>query len=200
MVELLGENKHAAVILNSCDLYAADVRNPLCNQEITLLASLGITSEELDLRRFFNTSDQKRQLKQLLGRFGLVWVRGGNSFVLRRAMKASGFDEIICELLERDEIVWGGYSAGIVVLTPSLHGIELVDDAHTVPPGYPGAIVWDCLQLLPYAFAPHYKSDHPESADVDRSVEYFIDNHIPFVALRDGEAMVVNGEASEVIS
>jgi len=60
--------------------------------------------------------------------------------------------------------------------------------------------VWDCLHLLPYAFAPHYKSDHPESADVDRSVEYFIDNHIPFVALRDGEAMVVNGEACEVIS
>jgi dipeptidase E len=86
------------------------------------------------------------------------------------------------------------------VLQRSLHGIELIDDAHTVPPDYPNAIVWDCLHLLPFAFAPHYKSDHPESADVDRSIAYFINNHIPFVALRDGEAMVVNGEAREVVS
>jgi dipeptidase E len=51
-----------------------------------------------------------------------------------------------------------------------------------------------------YAIAPHYKSDHPESAAIDKSVEYLIDNHIPFIALRDGETIVVDGRVQKVVS
>lgn len=95
--------------------------------------------------------------------------------------------------------MYGGYSAGIDKLTPSLKGVELIDDPNFIPQGYNPEIVWDCLGLVPYAVAPHYKSDHHESAAVDKSVEYLINNHIPFIALRDGEAIIKNGE-TEIIS
>jgi dipeptidase E len=108
-------------------------------------------------------------------------------------------DEVTKELLARDELVYGGYSAGIDMLTPSLHGAELVDDPTIVPAGYESPIIWECLGLVPYAIAPHYKSKHPESTAVDKSVEYFIDNHIPFIAIRDGEAIVVEGASQEVV-
>ena len=54
-------------------------------------------------------------------------------------MKASDFDEIILDALAQDALVYGGFSAGMVVLTPLLHGIELVgvgDDPNTIPAGY----------------------------------------------------------------
>ena len=73
---------------------------------------------------------------------------------------------MILDFLERDAIAYGGYSAGIVMLTPSLHGVD-PDDPKIVPTGYPPAIIWECLGLIPYAIAPHYKSDHPESAATD---------------------------------
>lgn len=44
-----------------------------------------------------------------------------------------------------------------------------------------------------YAFAPHYKSNHPESAAVDALVDYYIDHHVLFKSLRDGEVLIVRG-------
>jgi dipeptidase E len=164
------------------------------------LQSLGFSVAELDLRQYFVSQQNQRALGALLATYGLVWVRGGNSFVLRRAMKASGFDQIIRDFLDRNAIVYAGYSAGIDMLTPSLRGVELVDDPHAVPAGYDPSIVWEGLGLLSYAVAPHYKSDHPESADIDKFVQYYIDNHVLFRALRDGEAIIVNGEQEEVVS
>ena len=48
----------------------------------------------------------------------------------------------------------------------------------------------DGLSLVPFCFAPHYRSDHPESELTEKSVEYFIDRKIPFAALRDGEVYI----------
>lgn len=45
--------------------------------------------------------------------------------------------------------------------------------------------------MLDYVIAPHYKSDHKESKDMDKVVEYMIDNKILFKALRDGEVIII---------
>lgn len=196
LIKLLGSGRRTALIHNAMDAAPAAVRADSLKQEIDRLKSLGLDPVELDLREFF---DQRPGLAQRLEQFDLVWARGGNSFVLRRAFKQSGADQAIVELLKGDRIVYGGYSAGIDMLTPSLHGIELVDDPHDVPQGYRQEVIWDGLGLLPYAIAPHYKSDHPESAAVDKSVEYLIDHHLPFIALRDGEVIVVDGTVQRIL-
>ncbi len=150
----------------------------------------------MDLREYFG---KVGELKDVLAQYNLIWARGGNVFTLRRAFKQSGADGIIEQMLKEDSVVYGGYSAGIDMLVPSLKGAELVDDAYAIPKGYNEAIVWEGLGLLSYAVAPHYKSDHPESADIDRSIEYMIDNHIPFIAIRDGEAIVVDGDVQRIV-
>lgn len=193
LADLAGEKRDAVVIVNACDLLAEEDRVIRVQQEITALQSLGFTATELDLRHYFGDEEKQHELRSLLETCGLIWVRGGNTFLLRRAMRASGFDEILRDLLQRDAIVYGGYSAGIAVLAPSLQGVELVDDPCSVPEGYDPDIIWECLGVLPYMVAPHYRSDHPESEDVERLVEYYIDNHMLFKALRDGEVIVVEG-------
>ncbi|HSX17733.1 MAG TPA: Type 1 glutamine amidotransferase-like domain-containing protein [Patescibacteria group bacterium] len=165
-------------------------------EEIDRLKSIGLDPIEIDLRSYF---DRPESLKEKLAGFDLIWVRGGNAFVLRRAFKQSGADNVVADLLAEDKIVYGGYSAGIDMLTPSLHGAELVDEPDIVPDDYQPDIIWECLGLVSYAIAPHYKSDHPESAAIDKSVEYLIDNHIPFIALHDGEAIVIKGTNQKVV-
>jgi dipeptidase E len=114
-------------------------------------------------------------------------------------MRQSGFDGLIRGALARDTLVYGGYSGGIAVLAPSLRGIEIVNDPAAVPEGYESAVIWECLALLPYHVAPHYKSSHPASPGIDRVVRYFIDHGMPFKALRDGEAIWVHGDSEEIL-
>lgn len=47
------------------------------------------------------------------------------------------------------------------------------------------------MNILDYALVPHYKSEHPESEDVDKIIAYMIDSKIPFKALRDGEVIII---------
>jgi dipeptidase E len=196
LLELLGRGRRTALIFNAMDCWP-DYRPVRLKEEIERLKSIGLEPTEIDLRHYFGKTSE---LKETLAQYDLIWVRGGNTFVLRRAYRQSGADSIIPELLAQDTLVYGGFSAGCSVLAPSLRGIDLVDDPKLVPDGYNSEIIWEGVGLVPYAIAPHYKSDHPESADIDKSVEYMIDNHMPFIALRDGEVIVINDDRQKVVN
>lgn len=149
------------------------------------------------MRKYFGKSEV---LKKHLSQFGLVWVLGGNTFVLKRAYEQSGFDFIIKEMLATDKIVYGGYSAGVVILSPSMKGLEIVDDPKIVPEGYAPEFSWGGLGLVDYNIAVHYRSDHPESEMVEKEVEYLEKNKIPYKTLRDGEVIVINGNKQTILS
>src|SRR5215213_1204783 len=83
-----------------------------------------------------------------------------------------------------DRRVYGGYSAGVCVLSPSLWGIHLADEPEVRLAGYPAEAIWEGLNIIPSYVAPHYRSDHVESAAIERTVAYYIDHKLPFVALR----------------
>ena len=55
------------------------------------------------------------------------------------------------------------------------------------------------INILPYAIAPHYKLDHPESSMIEDAVRYFEDHHITYKALRDGEAILIEGVSESVV-
>jgi dipeptidase E len=200
LVDLVKGSMRAAVVVNACDHLGDEERSIRVQQEIAALQSLNFNPVELDLRTYFNDQQKQKELPALLADCGLIWVRGGNTFVLRRAMKMSGFDGMIVDFLERDAIAYGGFSAGMIILTPSLRGVNLVDDPDIIPAGYDPAIIWEGLGVISYAIVPHYKSDHPESAANDFLVQYYIDNHVPFKTLHDGEAIVIHGKREEIVT
>jgi dipeptidase E len=113
-------------------------------------------------------------------------------------MKLSGFDEYIKAALQNDRLVYAGFSAGCCVLSPSLEGFDIVDDPNVVQQVYGVPADFSGLGILRYHFEPHYKSDHPESADVDREIEYLNKHGIPYKTLHDGEAIVINGGKEEL--
>ncbi len=190
LISLVGRNKRAAVVANALDIMGnPNRRSDWVQREIDDLTNLGFMPEEVDLRDFWGKPEE---LAQKLSEFGMVWVTGGNTFVLRRAYKASGMDEWLIGQKDNPEFVYAGYSAGVCVLSPSLKGLETVDPPNDVPDGYPQGVIWEGLGLIDFAFAPHYRSNHPESEAVEDEVAYYEERGIKFRALHDGEAIVID--------
>ncbi len=195
LVELMGSGRNAVVILNALD-YKPESRTKFLLSEIKMLSDLGFNTEELDLRTYFG---KEKELEELLKKKDLAWINGGNTFLLRRAMKQSGFDNIITKLVKADAIVYAGFSAACCVLHKDLHGIELTDDPNVISEGYNKEIVWEGLGLVDFAMVVHYDSDHSESEMANEEVEYYKKNNIPYKTLRDGEVIVINGDKLEIV-
>jgi dipeptidase E len=140
LLALLRGGRRAALILNADDYKTPEDRAASLLRELEELRSIGLEPQEVDLRGFFGRPDA---LRGHLVTVDLLYVRGGNVFVLRRALHQSGADRIIGDLLARDDVVYGGYSAGACVLGPTLRGIESAeDDPHLVPEGYQTEVIW----------------------------------------------------------
>lgn len=190
MLDFLGDHTKTAVISAAQDYKTPEEKQERVQADIESLASIGITASELDLRKYFTDNSS---LEDDVTSYDFIWVRGGNVFTLRQAMALSGLDKILPTLIREEKIVYGGYSAGACVLAPSLHGTELVDPLDRPGVNYPKTdIIWEGLGLIKYAIAPHYKSDHPESVDVDKYVAYLEKHGMPYKALRDGEVIIVD--------
>lgn len=190
LVKLMPDNKKIGYIPNACDYTNVDWnrRNESNKNDMTGLSNLGLDVEMLDLKDYFGKPDN---LKEKMNELGGVFVRGGNTFILRQAMKLSGFDKLFKYFNKRDDFLYAGYSAGICVLAPNLKALQIVDDPTDKPYDQLKETIWDGLGYLDCIILPHYKSDHPESAAVDKEVEYCKKNNILFKTLKDGEVIII---------
>lgn len=188
--DLIGGSGRAGIILNALDLFADD-RTRHLERERRDLDDLGLDSEEIDLRAYFDASEK---LRSHLEDFDLLWVVGGNTFVLARAMIQAGFDDAIHDRLVNNAILYAGYSAGICVTGPDLDGCHLMDDPDGLPDGYATDVKPLPLGWIPWRIVPHFRSDHPEAELADIAVKHLVDSSLPFQTLRDGQAFVIDGE------
>ena len=187
---LIPKNNKIGHINNAQDCLGYDVERTRKSQEDQMgyLNSLGFESEPLDLRSYFYKTEA---LRDKISDLGALWVSGGNAFVLRMAMKLSGFDIIFQELKTRGDFLYAGYSAGICVLSKSMKAIDQVDDPHNFP--YPEILrpIYEGLGVFDHAFMPHYDSNHFESEVIGKEIQRCIDNKWLFKALRDGEVIII---------
>jgi dipeptidase E len=196
LVSLVEPGRQAAVIANAMDDEPEEDRDAGVRRELDALAQLGIEAREVDLRTYFGQSEP---LARDLRTCGLVWLRGGNVFMLRYGLAASGADSVLTALLDEDALVYGGYSAGPCVLGPTLRGFESVDDADAVRSTYGEEPVWDGLGILDYVIVPHVDSpDHPETERCGAIADRYRAEGVPHRTLRDGQAIVVNGSEERV--
>ena len=198
LIALTGEDgRRTVVIANAMDDAPPDARRTGVQLELAALADVGLDAVELDLRDYFA---QQQRLRRELAGVSMAWLRGGNVFMLRYALYRSGGDAVFRELLAADALVYAGYSAGGCVLSPSLRGLELVDDADAVTRTYGSRPVRDGLAVLGEAFVPHYRSPgHPETAAIERVVARYRAEGVAYRSLRDGQALVVNGPETAIV-
>lgn len=181
LLALCGSGRRAAVLAHAADALPAAERVAFVDHEIAELAEAGFEPYELDLR------DDGAVAR--LCEADLLWVPGGNVFVLRAALARTGADRAIIGLLEDDAVVYAGYSAGACVLAPTLEGLEAIDDPTAVDdPVTSGLGVLD-RPLVPHLMTP----GHPESTACDKVAATYAGQGRRTWPLRDGDALVVRG-------
>ncbi|WP_397417844.1 Type 1 glutamine amidotransferase-like domain-containing protein [Phenylobacterium sp.] len=198
LVRMAGPGGRVGVIANALDFIPADEREAYrrkVHDPIAEFRSFGLDAYDLDLCAYFGRPER---LLAELERTQLVWATGGNAFLLRRAMRRSGFDALAPGLIWAGRLAYGGWSAGACVAGPDLRGLELMDDPHVLAEGYDPQPVWEGLGLVEAAIVPHYRSDHPEAAAAEATAEWMRVRNLPHRTLRDGDVLIQNGEDLEL--
>lgn len=176
------------LIPNSRD---ANIQNEVAKSKIEqnkkMLEEVGFEVEILDLKKYFNNY---QSLKEKVKEYNAFCVIGGNVFVLRQAMKLSGFDKYLIDNINNRNILYIGYSAGSCVLSKNLNGFHLVDDP--INPYNTDEVIYEGIGIIDYSIAPHYKSNHKESELIDNVIEYFEKYNIKYKAIKDGDVIKVN--------
>lgn len=190
---MVGDNKKMLFIDNAKDDLPLVERAGHVREKMMEFHDLGYECFELDLREYFGRPEI---LQAIVAAAGLVWASGGNTFILRRAMQYSGFDEIITQLLRDDRLVYGGSSAGSILMTKTLHGVENADDPYVVPRDYHEEIIWNGLGLVYPQLVPHYESNWFKD-EAQALADFYETNGLKYETLRDGEVYVVNGGIEE---
>jgi len=193
-LELVGEGRRALVVANACDSWPASARASAVTSDVVPLQKLGFQVDELDLRQFVGA---KNALRKRLETTDVLWVRGGNTFVLRGQFARCGADVVVPELLNTDFFVYAGYSAGACLMTPSLHGLEIEDPVDEVLPTCGIEPIWTGLGLVDHAIVPHW--DSPELGQTGSKVVAELRRlNLPYWTLRDDQAVIIHGCSQEV--
>lgn len=187
--EWIEKNGNNIVLITSArDAKVQDeIEKEKIEQNIKMLEDVGFKVVLVSLKEYFG---KESRLKEEIRKYKAFCVIGGNVFVLRMAMKFSGLDNYLKEISKEHNYLYIGYSAGCCVLSPTLKGLELVDEP--INPYNNKEVLYNGLNLIDYIFVPHYKSNHKESYLIDKVVEQFERNDVKYKALSDGDVIISN--------
>jgi len=125
------------------------------------------------------------ELREILSKFDLVFVNGGSSFYLLKAIHESGFDQVLKELLPKG-LIYMGASAGSYVACPT---IEMATWKHQDKYDHYDITVLTGMNLVPFLLTAHYV---PEFGDLLK--EKVATAKYPVKILNDDQAILVKDD------
>jgi dipeptidase E len=193
LVGLFGENSKVAVITNAKDYKSQEERSQSVEEILDFLKKLGFKPTEIDLRKYFSDSNFT---EDDLKKYQAVWVAGGNTFILVRALNQSGARKVLGNMIRKNQIIYGGESAGAILPTPTLTGVQFGDDPNIVPEGYEKELIWEGLNLINYHIVPHYKTEWEGAEEMIAELK---SNNLDYKTLTDNQAIIINGDKEEFL-
>ncbi|RWZ67763.1 peptidase [Labedella populi] len=170
----------ALIVMNALDEY--EERLLSWGREVDDLARLGYRSEELDLRDHWG--GEENLLRERLAAADLLWVVGGNAFVLARAATEA---RLGAALARSPHLDYAGYSAGACLTSTDLRGIHMMDDDSTYPPGYRPEMRALTVNLTGTRIVPHAGSD-----DARAAADYLRKRDLGFIELPNGDDKLID--------
>jgi len=131
-------------------------------------------------------------LKKLLTNKDVIFVEGGNTFYLLKAIRETGFDKIVKKLTENN-VVYVGSSAGAVVAGPDIWPIRFIDD-----PSKAKLKSFKGLNLVGFVPLPHF-GNKKYSKPYTKVMEDLKKTGYKYVKIREGgAAFVKNGKVKMI--
>ena len=177
------------LIFNALEIKSQEKKEANIKEDTELLEEIGFDVKVVDLKDYFG---KEELLKQEFKEYNSFCIMGGNTFVLRQAMKYSGFDIFLQELKNNNDYLYIGYSAGSSVLSKDFELLKLVDS--TVNTYIKDDIINEGVGLIDYLFIPHYKSDYHKSDLIEEVVNICQRGNVKYKALSDGEVIIENNK------
>lgn len=112
----------------------------------------------------------------------ILLITGGNTFKLLHHLRKSGLDKAITEFWKRDGVVLAGFSAGAIVLSPSIKTAEIYGDLNEV-----GLADLSGLKIVDFEIWPHY-----ESAQAQEVADYESKSSYNLQTIRNEEIMILD--------
>ena len=196
LLKFLGDVKKIAVITNAKDYKTPEGRRKRIEENFSYYRSICLEPTEVDLRPFFHKPDAEK----LLTGHKFIWLAGGNMFLLRRALSYTGLDKWLCDAVRNNKIILGGESAGAIIIGPTLKYSEVdtdEDSPNYIPDGYDKEPIWAGLNIIDFVPVPHYQT--PDYIGIDEYVENLEKENIPHEKMRDGQAIVIDGDKEEFL-
>jgi len=139
------------------------------------MRDLGFDVEDIDIE-----GKNEEGLRKILKEKDLVCVQGGNTFFLLKAVRESGFDKVIKELIRQGKI-YIGISAGSYIVCPTIvqSTWKHQDRNHF------GLTDFTALNLVPFIIVAHFEEKYRKIIeDGAKTTKY------PIVALSDTQAIL----------
>jgi len=170
---------YASAPPDSYDQYTAKVREPL-------------QSWGLKVSSIHESPDPVAAVKQAKA----IFVGGGNTFLLLKTLYDKHLVEAIRSRVLDHGVPYIGSSAGTNVATHSIHTTN--DMPITLPPPF------SALQLTPFNINPHYMdpladNKHQGETREQRIMEFHCLNSNPVLGLREGSALLVDGDKASLV-
>jgi dipeptidase E len=192
ILRALAPGPRVGIVVDADDEEGFLTRRQARRQEFAALAAAGFTPTDLDLRRH---RDGRGDLAGRLAALDVVWLAGGNTFVLARAMRRAGLAAALREPVASGALLYAGYSAGACVAGPDLRGVDLMDD----PGGRSAGEPVETLALVDYRVVPHWRSDSRLSASAELMAAHLQSIGLEHRCLSDGQALVVEDGVTSLV-
>jgi len=133
----------------------------------------------------------QKEIEDLLRRAALVYVPGGNTFLLNHRLHLSGVMPYLRKKIQSG-LPFVGFSAGTILCGPN---ILTANDMNTVSTPH-----FDGLNLIPFNFFAHYADDgYGQSVHDDWLADYHFFHDNPVVMLSDGAYVKVDGKKTTLV-
>jgi len=148
------------------------------------LRQIGFSVEDFDIE-----GKTEAELRKFFADKDVVVVHGGNTFLLMKCVRESGFDRVIKEFVERGGI-YIGISAGSMIVGSNIDNPILEEgDENSV-----GLTDMTGMNFVDLIISPHYKeADESTLVDFEKKIGKSV------TRLRDGEAVFVQNDSIKII-
>lgn len=177
------------VIKNPMDLKSKEKRDFLYKLVDDGFKSFGINKEDIDLKEYEGKSDE---LKKIILGLDMLWVTGGNVFYLRHLIKKVGLETILKDAITKG-LVYGGDSAGALVICPTLRYLDSVDDTAEIP-----EVIYEGLNIIDFVPLPHWDNEKfkPALSDIKEKLE---NGGFEVKTFKDAQTIIVTDSKTEIV-